>query len=152
MFIHIPVKLSYPLLSLFGGNSFSAFDPSGSRWTHPGQWAAAVQRPGSRGGFRCLAQGHLIHGWARRRVLHSHSPRPYFELLMLNLKEPEWAWLSIMYTRPIHCTRHCSVIVFLQSTHSKIENWICTKLINTSMFTYHILGTEWLMALIDYYL
>ena len=51
-------KLSYPLLSSFGGDSFSAFDPSGGRFAHPELCSAAVQRPGSRWG----SSGALLEG------------------------------------------------------------------------------------------
>ena len=74
--------LSFPLLSLFGGNSFSVWpilEPANTftlsrtlteQWPYTGgahrqtpeQWAAAVQRPGAGGGFRCFGPFRCLKG------------------------------------------------------------------------------------------
>ena len=97
----VPLKgLSYPLLSLFGVNSSSAFDPgaadpSGS----PGAVGRRRAAPGAGGGYRRLAQGHLIRGWGRRRVLHNYSLCPYFCL-----------WVGIRTSHPPTPTHYSTTV------------------------------------------
>ena len=51
--------------------------PRGHRHTRSsGQLQCSTR--GAGGGFRCLAQGHLICWWGRRRVLRNYSPRPHY--------------------------------------------------------------------------
>ena len=106
--------LSYPLLSLFEGNSFSAFNPSEPvnpytlvhTHAHTGETLLEVHThwgtqhsgssgqpqcstPGTGGGFRCLAQGHLIRGRGRKRGLHSYFPRPHiFQRVGIRTDQP----------------------------------------------------------------